>query len=78
MSIYRLSSHVRNEIDEIRKRFLWYGGNSFKKKISFNILKIVYKNKAQGGLGLLNLKIMNKALLMKWLVKFNDHIIYGK
>jgi hypothetical protein len=32
MSIYRLSTHVRYEIDRIRKIFLWYVDNSTWKK----------------------------------------------
>jgi hypothetical protein len=47
MSLYRLSIHVRNEIDKIRKRFLWYGGNSFRKKYHIISWKIVCKSKAR-------------------------------
>jgi hypothetical protein len=38
----------------------------------------VCKSKAQGGLGLLDLEIMNKDLLAKWLVRFNDPTVEDK
>jgi hypothetical protein len=38
----------------------------------------VCKSKARGGLGLLDLEIMNKALLVKWLVRFNDPTVEDK
>jgi hypothetical protein len=65
MSIYRLPTHVRNEIDRIRKRFLWYGGNSTRKKYHLVSWDVICKGKSQCGLGVLDLKIMNTALLAK-------------
>jgi hypothetical protein len=41
-------------------------------------LEIVCKSKENGDLGILDLELMNKALLAKWLVKFNDHIVVSK
>jgi hypothetical protein len=72
MSIYRLPVHVRKAIDKLRKRFLWYGGNSVRKKYSLVAWHIVCKSKSQGGLGLLDLKMMNTTLLAKWIVRFQD------
>jgi hypothetical protein len=37
----------------------------------------VCKDKAQGGLGVMNLDIMNKALLAKWIIKFKDSTVQG-
>jgi hypothetical protein len=67
MSIYRLPTHVRNEIDRIRKIFFWYGrgDNSTRKKYHLVSWDVVCKSKSQGGLGVLDLKIMNTALLAK-------------
>jgi hypothetical protein len=75
MSIYRLSIKVKNEIDKIRNRFLWYDEHSVKKRYHFISWKIVCASKKNRGLELLDLEIMNKALLAKWLIKFNDNII---
>lgn len=72
MSLYRLLVKVRNSIDKLRKCFLWYGDNNVEKKISLVAWRIVCRNKSQGGLEILDLKIMSSALLAKWFVRFCD------
>jgi hypothetical protein len=37
----------------------------------------VCKDKAQGCLGVMNLDIMNKTLLAKWIIKFKDSAVQG-
>jgi hypothetical protein len=65
-----MSIYVRNKIDRIRKIFLWYGGNSTRKKYHLVSLDVVCKSKSQGGLGVLDFKIMNIVPLAKWMVRF--------
>jgi hypothetical protein len=45
MSIYKLPTKVKNKIDKIRKRFLWYGGHSVKKRYHLVSWKIVCASK---------------------------------
>ena len=77
MSIYRLPAKIRHKIDKIRRKFLWHGGNSTRKKYSLVTWNAVCKSKDQGGLGILDLKIMNNALLAKWWIRFHDNSITG-
>jgi Reverse transcriptase (RNA-dependent DNA polymerase) len=73
MIIFRLPSHIRYRINQLCKKFLWFGGHSVRKKIYCLVAwKIVYNSCEQSGLGILNLHLMNKALLYKWLWRFNS------
>jgi hypothetical protein len=64
-------------IDKLRKRFLWYGGNSVRKKYALVAWNIVCKSKMQVGLGVLDLTVMNQSLLAKWLFRFQDSQVQG-
>jgi hypothetical protein len=68
MSLFRLLIFVRKRIDQLCRRFLWFGGNSVRKN-SYCLIswKHICNPQDQGGLGVINLKLMNKALLCKWL-----------
>jgi hypothetical protein len=78
MSIYRLPTKVRLRLEQLGRRFLWFGGNSVRKKgICLVSWKIICTNIEQGGLGVLNLKSMNKALLSKWLWRYYNPDEYG-
>ena len=59
-------------IDQLRKRFLWYGGDSVRKKYYLVAWPAVCRSKSQGGLGVTDLDRMNQALLAKWWVRFQD------
>lgn len=76
--MYNIPATIRHRIDQLRRRFLWYGGHSVRKKISLVSWQEVCADKDQGGLGLMNLKTINCALLAKWWYRFNDPGVNGK
>lgn len=78
LSMYRMPVQVRQQIDKLRKRFLWSGGSTIRKKYHLVEWKNVCLSKEQGGLGVLDLKNMNLALLAKWWFRFKDPTIKGK
>ncbi|XP_020266271.1 uncharacterized protein LOC109841739 [Asparagus officinalis] len=61
-----------DKIDMMRRRFLWTG--SLEHKNSSNLVKCeeICRPKKLGGLGIINLRTMNKALLGKWIWKWFD------
>jgi hypothetical protein len=72
MSLFKLPVKIRNMIDQLRKIFLWYGGHNAKKKYALIVWSIVCKDRKNGGLGVMNLEIMNNALLAKLMVRYKD------
>jgi hypothetical protein len=78
MSVYRLPAKIRHKIDKIRRKFLWHGGNSTRKKYPLVSWDVVCRSKDQGGLGIIDLKLMNKSLLAKWWIRFLDPSVQGK
>ena len=77
LSVFKMPSKVRLKIDQLRKRFLWYGGHTVKKKYYLVSWDTVCKSKNQGGLGIIDLKRLNQALLAKWWIRFQDPNISG-
>lgn len=77
LSVFKMPSKVRDRIDQLRKRFLWYGGHAVKKKYYLVSWETVCKSKSQGGLGIIDLKRLNQALLAKWWIRFQDPSISG-
>lgn len=69
LSIYKLPDHVIKHID----RFLWQGTVKTRKKYALVNCQVACFAKDTGGLGILDLKQMNIALLMKWWWKFQQH-----
>jgi hypothetical protein len=67
MSFYTLPKAIKTRIDKLRRRFLWFGGNTIRKKIALVSWKIVCKSKQRGGL----------AFLVKWLIRIKDPMITG-
>ncbi|KAK1646353.1 hypothetical protein QYE76_064158 [Lolium multiflorum] len=68
MSLYMLFDSTHKAMDKPRCRFFWEGvGN--KRKYHMVDWATVCKPKAFGGLGILNTKLMNIALMLKWIWK---------
>lgn len=65
LSVYKISITVLNQIDKIRRKFLWQG-TSPKKKYSFLDWQAACIARQFGGLGILDLRHMNLSLLLKW------------
>jgi hypothetical protein len=78
MTVYRVPITIRKKIDKLRRRFLWFGGSSVKKKLSPISWDVVCRKKKNGGMGVLHLGNMNKALLAKWLIHFKDPTFSAK
>ena len=68
---------IRMRIDKLRRRFLWFGGNTVRKRYALISWNRVCRSKQFGGLGILDLHVMNKALLAKWLMRFLDDKLTG-
>ncbi|KAI3721405.1 hypothetical protein L2E82_32415 [Cichorium intybus] len=64
-SIFKAPKKVVNEIERIRRHFLWSGGED-NKKIHWVSWDMVAKAKVHGGLGVGSLRSLNLALLAKW------------
>lgn len=66
MGIFLLHETVHQQMDTIRSQFFWRGDIS---KFKYHMVK--WKNaclpKDFGGLGILNTRLMNEALLIKWI-----------
>ncbi|XP_047058014.1 uncharacterized protein LOC124664572 [Lolium rigidum] len=68
MGIYLLHEATHGEMNKSRARFFWEGvGN--KRKYHMVDWATVCKPKELGGLGILNTKLMNIALMLKWIWK---------
>jgi hypothetical protein len=72
LTIFRISAKIRKILDQLCRRFLWFGENTIRKKYCLVRWKVLCTSFEQGGLGILNLKTMNKALLVKWLWRFHN------
>lgn len=70
MSTFRLQNTVIEQIDKYRKHCLWRGSDLNSKKPASVAWPVVCRSKTEGGLGALNLRTQNEALLMKYLHKF--------
>jgi len=69
MCTIKLHKGVIENIDRARKQCLWRG-NDAKKGGNLAAWDMVHKPKQKGGLGVLNLRLQNDALLLKQLHKF--------
>lgn len=58
------------QVDKYRKHLLWRGSDINAKKPPLAAWQLVTRPKSEGGLGVKNLRVQNKALLMKSLHKF--------
>jgi len=74
MSTFKLHKKVIQQVDSYRKHNLWRGADINDKRPSKDAWELVCLPKDEGGLGVLNLKTQNEALLLKNLHKFfNRH-----
>ena len=71
MSLFHLPIRVTLRLEQIQKDFMWGRGNMDKKP---HLVKwsMVCANKRNGGLGVRNLSILNRALLCKWIWRFTN------
>ena len=67
LSLFRIPTTILHKIDSLRRKFLWQGYGSQKRKYALLNWPTLCIPKRQGGLGILNLDHMNIALLTKWL-----------
>ncbi|XP_078150904.1 uncharacterized protein LOC144546233 [Carex rostrata] len=72
MSLHKIPYTIIAEIDKIRCRFLWQGTSRSRKKYALVNWRKICLAKEYGGLGILDLRDMNQALLAKWWWKFKD------
>lgn len=63
----KFPSKILKGIDKYRKYCLWYGGDISKNVVAW---KYACRSKKEGGLGIINLRTRNSALLLKFLHKF--------
>ena len=70
MCSIKLPVGVIENIDRARKQCLWRGNNDSKKGGNLVAWLVVQKPKSKGGLGVINLRLQNDALLLKQLHKF--------
>lgn len=70
MSKFLLHQTVIEQIDKFRKLFLWRGADMNAKQKPRAAWPMVCRAKDEGGLGVIDLKSQNGALLIKFLHKF--------
>ena len=71
MGFYWLQDGVHKQMDSIRASFLWQGTEE---KFRYHMAKweMVTRPKDQGGLGIINTRLMNDCLLVKWIWKIHQ------
>ena len=78
MGFYLLPKSIHAEMDQIRSNFFWQGaGGDFKCHMAK--MDTICRPRIQGGLGLVNTRLMNECLLTKWIwkiVKGSDETWY--
>ena len=68
ISFFQLPKGILHRLDYLRSRFFWQG-DSEKKKYRLTKWSVVCRPKDQGGLGVHDLEVKNRALLGKWLAR---------
>ena len=61
----KLPAGVVENIDRIRKQYIWRGNDRSKRGGNLAAWPMVNRPKSKGGLGVLNIRIHNDALLLK-------------
>jgi hypothetical protein len=70
MTVFILPKDIIKQIDKIRRDFLWQGNKPTLQTNNFSALtrwQDITTSMDQGGLGVTDLHVMNKALMIKWL-----------
>jgi hypothetical protein len=70
MCTLQLPPQIIKKIDTYRKKCLWSGGEINRKGICLAAWDAACRSKNEGGLGIIDLKTQNTALLLKYLDKF--------
>lgn len=65
LSFYKVPKNILNEIKSTQANFLWNGGDN-KRVIHWVSWDMVCKDRAEGGLGIKNVEILNVTFLSKW------------
>ena len=73
MCSLKLPSQIIKQIDSYRKHCLWDKGDINRKGKCMVAWEIACRPKDQGGLGIIDIKSQNEALLMKFLDKFYNY-----
>ncbi|XP_028118943.1 uncharacterized protein LOC114316485 [Camellia sinensis] len=71
LSLFRMPEGVAKELKKIQANFLW-GGSELKRKIHMIKWEDMLKSMDEGGLGIRNLRVANKCLLIKWWWRFGS------
>jgi hypothetical protein len=73
MGMFLLADGVHVKLDTPRARFFWEGAGTKRK---YHLVKwaAICRPKNQGGLGVINSKLMNVALLSKWIWKLLQNV----
>lgn len=67
---FKMHKTVIKQVDKYRKHCLWRGGDINNKSPPKAAWEMICLPKSEGGLGVLNLRIQNEALLLKYFDKF--------
>ncbi|XP_075074399.1 uncharacterized protein LOC142162001 [Nicotiana tabacum] len=70
MSIIRMPTTVEKKLSAMRNKFLWEG-NADRRKLHLVKWQEVMKGIKGEGLGVRNLRLHNKSLLFRWLLRYN-------
>jgi len=74
LCIFKLPKGVIENIDHAQKQCLWHGNSEQKKGGNLVAWQTVQMPKDKGGLGVINLRLRNDALLLKHLDKFYNKV----
>lgn len=70
MCTFNLHVTIREQVDKFRKHCLWRGSDKTNRVNAKAAWKMVTRPKDEGGMGVLDLKSQNEALLLKNIHKF--------
>lgn len=74
MCSLKLPIEILDQVDNNRKHVLWHGGDLSKKGVYLVALKSACRSKDEGGLGIIDLRTQNIALLLKFLHKLYNSL----